>query len=74
MTVPHQTAIRSRTKTLAMGLALVFSSLLLAGCEEEEQDRVLMFEKGTYLGKQDNPMGDTQAEDLRQRARNQGVL
>lgn len=74
MTASKRTADRSGAKPLALGLAVVLSGLLLAGCEEEEQNRILMFEKGTYLGQEDDSMGDTQAEELRQRAKHQGAL
>ncbi len=74
MTASKRTAGRRSAKALGLGLAVVISGLLLAGCEEEEQNRILMFEKGTYLGQEDNAMGDTQAEELRQRAKHQGAL
>jgi hypothetical protein len=61
-------------KRLAIVLAAAVGVVALSGCEEEEQNRILMFEKGTYLGEPDRPMGDTSAEELRQRAKHQGAL
>jgi hypothetical protein len=64
----------AKGKSLAVLLAATFATGLLTGCEEEEQDRILLFEKGTYLGEPDEPMGGTSADELRQRAKNQGAL
>lgn len=44
----------------------------MAGCRENEQDRVLMFEQGKYLGKPDQSLSPEQVDELRQRARLQG--
>ncbi|MCG8360581.1 MAG: hypothetical protein MI920_33880 [Kiloniellales bacterium] len=46
---------------LAMGLAL-------AGCDENEQGRILRYEKGTYLGPADTPLDEATRDELRQRA------
>ncbi len=66
--------MKSKGKAGLLGFAALAGALLLAGCEEEEQDRILMFEKGTYLGQEDNAMGETSADELRARAKNQGAL
>jgi hypothetical protein len=45
--------------------------LLLQGCREDEQDRPLLYDKGTYLGETDPPLPAQQVEELRARAQNQ---
>lgn len=45
--------------------------LALQGCREEEQDRILYFDKGHYLGTQDEGLTDSQVDALRSRARDQ---
>ena len=47
------------------------ASLLLQGCREEEQDRPLLYDKGSYLGEPGPPLDERQVEQLRSRARNQ---
>jgi len=46
---------------------VVLASLALPGCREEEQDRILLFEKGTYLGPADQTLNQEQADALRRR-------
>lgn len=41
----------------------------VGGCRESEQDRVLRFEQGKYLGKPDQQLTPAQVDELRQRAR-----
>lgn len=43
--------------------------VLIAGCREEEQDRVLLYDKGTYQGTKDTALPPGQEDALRQRAR-----
>lgn len=60
------------SKAFWIGAAATFAAgLLLSGCEEEEQDRVLIYEKGTYLGEEDQPLDQETLNELRNRARNQ---
>lgn len=47
-------------------------ALLLGGCREDEQGRVLKFEQGKYLGKPDQSLSSEQVDELRQRSRLQG--
>ncbi len=47
--------------------------LLLGACDETEQERILRYEKGTYLGTPDTPLTDDQVQKLRQRANLQGA-
>jgi hypothetical protein len=46
---------------------IVLLALALQGCREEEQGQVLLYEKGTYLGKADQTLTKTQREALRHR-------
>ena len=52
-------------------LVAVGVGLLLQGCREDEQDRLLLYEKGTYLGPSDPPLAAQQVDKLRSRAPNQ---
>lgn len=47
---------------------LVLAALAISGCRKEEQNRPLQFEKGTYLGQQDQTLSEDQLRELRQRA------
>lgn len=44
---------------------------LLGGCRETEQDRVLLYKKGTYLGKSDQQLSDETLSEIRNRGRRQ---
>jgi hypothetical protein len=56
-----------------LGCALV-AALTLGGCREEEQDRVLRFNKGEYAGRPDQPLTAEAREALKERMRHQGGL
>jgi len=58
-------------KRIALAGCIAAVGLALGGCRENEQDRVLMFEKGKYLGKPDQPLSDETIDDLRMRAQQQ---
>lgn len=61
-----------RTKRFLLVLSTVFvAGLVLSACEEAEQDRILRYEKGTYLGPKDQALSNEQQADLRARARMQ---
>ena len=56
-------------------IQLVFTAMLvtafglgLSGCREEEQNRVLNYDKGTYLGPQDQKLSDQKVDDLVRRS------
>jgi len=61
-------------RRLAALAALTAAGLVLAACDPEEQDRVLLYEKGTYLGQPDEEISPEVREALRERARRQGGL
>ena len=44
--------------------AVFLLSAGLTGCAEEEQNRVLSYEKGTYLGKVDQKLSEDQLRKL----------
>jgi hypothetical protein len=52
--------------------ALACAAFSLSACEEDEQDRILRYDKGTYLGPEDQPLEQETLDELRNRARNQG--
>lgn len=58
--------------TWIRGAALAVLVLaLLGGCRETEQDRVLLYKKGTYLGKTDQLLSEETLSELRERGRRQ---
>ena len=48
--------------------ALVTFAFALSSCAEEEQDRLLSYEKGTYLGPTDQSLTEEQVRKLMARA------
>ena len=69
----NTTERRSR-RYAARGVLIVALAGLVTmaqGCREEEQDRPLAFDKGTYQGQADEGLGQDQLETLRQRAARQ---
>ena len=61
---------------MKMRLPLLLGCLLAVGlaigaCRKEEQNRPLQFDKGTYLGEQDQSLTEDQLGELRNRARAQ---
>jgi hypothetical protein len=62
---------RARRLTAALALAsLVFA---LQACGEDEQDRPLMYDKGSYQGPVDQKLDQDQLDALRQRAARQRI-
>ena len=51
-------------KFFFMITALIGLALSLAGCNQDEQGRILSYEKGTYLGQADQKLGENQLRDL----------
>ena len=52
--------------------ALSVAGAALAACDENEQGRILRYEKGTYLGPEDPSLTQEQLDSLRYRAKLQG--
>jgi hypothetical protein len=49
-------------------LSLLALSFVLIACAEEEQNRVLSYDKGTYLGKMDQKLTENQLRQLVRRS------
>jgi hypothetical protein len=60
-----------RTATSIWLLGALAAGLVLQSCREEEQNRPLLYDKGSYLGEPGPPLEQQQVEQLRYRARNQ---
>ena len=60
------------SKKTILCLAVACVGLLVAACDEAEQDRMLRYEKGVYLGPVESPLEAEQLGVLRQRAKLQG--
>ena len=58
-----------RSARLLAALSIIGVVLAVQGCRENEQDRILSYEKGKYLGKPDTELSATKREELRQRAK-----
>ena len=51
-------------KNIFVIIALVGLAVGLSGCNQDEQGRVLSYDKGTYLGQADQKLGENQLRDL----------
>jgi hypothetical protein len=59
-----------RTKRILLALATVLAAgLVVSACDEAAQDRILRYEKGTYLGPKDQMLTAEQQAELRARTR-----
>ena len=56
------------TRDFLKVLVLVTFVAALSSCAEEEQNRLLSYEKGTYLGPADQSLSDEQVRKLMTRA------
>ena len=61
------------TRKILVLFALTAVAAGLAGCAEEEQNRVLSYQKGTYLGKTDQQLSADQLRTLINRSNAQRV-
>jgi hypothetical protein len=59
------------TTRIGIWLAIVGITLVAQGCREDEQDRPLIYDKGSYQGQPDEPLTDEQVGALRQRSAGQ---
>lgn len=59
-----------RVRFVTVGVMLA-ALAVVSGCREEEQGRILVYEKGTYLGKPDQKLPESTQQELRSRARKQ---
>ena len=58
-------------KTLLLML-FILSTFLVSSCREDEQNRVLNYKKGVYLGQKDTALTDQQITKLRLHTTRQG--
>jgi hypothetical protein len=58
----------AKATTVAVWLTIAGIALVAQGCREDEQNRPLFYDKGTYQGQPDPALSDQQVEALRQRA------
>jgi hypothetical protein len=58
----------SGIRTVLLVVAALGIGLGAAGCREEEQDRVLLFKKGKYLGPPDTALTAKEIDSLNKRA------
>ena len=61
----------AKATTVAVWLAITGIALVAQGCREDEQNRPLTYDKGTYQGQPDEALGEEQVEALRQRSAGQ---
>jgi hypothetical protein len=61
----------AKAGSIGVWLAIAGIALVALGCREEEQNRPLTYDKGTYQGQPDPALSDQQVEMLRQRAAGQ---
>lgn len=62
--------MKSRALTTLIA-AVMIPAAFLAGCKEEEQNRVLTYQPGIYLGKPDTPLDQDQLRRIRSRTAGQ---
>ena len=61
----------TKATPIMIGLVIAGLALLMQGCREDEQDRSLMYDKGSYQGQPDQELSEEQVELLRQRSAGQ---
>jgi hypothetical protein len=61
----------AKARSTRIWLAIAGIVLVAQGCREDEQDRPLLYDKGTYQGQPDPALTDQQVDVLRQRAAGQ---
>ncbi len=57
-----------RTSSVIVAGSLIAAGLVLGACREQEQDRVLLYEKGSYLGQPDTALSEETRVALRERS------
>jgi len=62
----------TKARPIVLWLVIAGSALLVQGCREDEQERSLMYDKGSYQGQPDQGLSEEQVERLRQRSAGQG--
>lgn len=60
-----------KARRIGLWCAILGIALVAQGCREDEQDRPLVYDKGSYQGQPDQALTDEQVERLRQRSAGQ---
>jgi hypothetical protein len=60
-----------KARSIGTWLAIVGVALMAQGCREDEQNRPLLYDKGSYQGQPDQTLNSEQVDTLRQRAARQ---
>ena len=61
----------TKATPIVVWLAIAGLAILVQGCREDEQNRSLRYDKGSYQGQPDQALSDEQVDLLRQRATGQ---
>jgi|Tabmets5t2r1_1033131.scaffolds.fasta_scaffold233329_1 hypothetical protein len=61
----------AKATSIGIWLAIAAIGLVAQGCREDEQNRPLLYDKGTYQGQPDPALSEQQVDALRQRAAEQ---
>lgn len=61
----------AKGKSIGIWLAIAGLALATQGCREDEQNRPLTYDKGTYQGQPDQRLSPEQVDTLRQRSAGQ---
>jgi hypothetical protein len=61
----------TKARPLVIWLVIAGLAIIAQGCREDEQNRPLLYNKGTYQGQSDPGLAEQQVDELRQRAARQ---
>jgi hypothetical protein len=61
----------TKATPIVIWLVIAGLNLLVQGCREDEQNRSLTYDKGSYQGQPDQALSDEQIDVLRQRSAGQ---
>jgi hypothetical protein len=61
----------TKATPIAFWLVIAGLAVIAQGCREDEQNRLLIYDKGTYQGQQDEGLTEKQVDALRQRSAGQ---
>jgi hypothetical protein len=61
----------TEARPIVIWLVIAGLAVIAQGCREDEQKRVLFYDKGTYQGQQDEGLTEKQVDALQQRSAGQ---
>jgi hypothetical protein len=64
--------MNTRRFAVSLGLA-VATGLVLGACKQEDMNRIVLYEKGVYMGKPDDKLSSERERELNQRILQQGA-